>query len=423
MTIPLRGGARQPRRAPSGPAQTFVYIGADRDLDLAGPDVAPAADGQARLRRPPRPPRAASVAGEVVGSSTGEPNQAFPLASSPVIIETLAVEVDEGAGLVEWTAAPEPALPRQPGRPASSSRRERARLLRASSTRRAATCVVFGDGEYGRRPPSGATTSRASYVVGGGAAGNVAAGADRRGEDAGSAGPGHGHEPRRRQRAGRTRSRSSGRCGSARSPSAPGSAPSRSRDFVSLALHAGGVGKVRARTTGWNRVDLYVAPEGETCTRGARRPQAPARLVLRGAAGWSGRRSRIEDPVCVPDRRLRRARDRAQLSRRRRFASSAELAVADLLAFAERRLRRGRCTCRRSTRRSRRSTGCYAATVTRFRRQDQASAADAAPQGAPRRGPRRRQRPGRARVPAARSRSRDGSTSARSSCRRRERSP
>ena len=36
-------------------------------------------------------------------------------------------------------------------------------------------------------------------------------------------------------------------------------------DFVALARQAGGVAKVRARSRGWNQIDLYVAPEGDTC--------------------------------------------------------------------------------------------------------------------------------------------------------------
>jgi hypothetical protein len=35
-------------------------------------------------------------------------------------------------------------------------------------------------------------------------------------------------------------------------------------DFVSLAQNAGGVAKVRARSQGWNLVELFVAPEGDT---------------------------------------------------------------------------------------------------------------------------------------------------------------
>ena len=70
-------------------------------------------------------------------------------------------------------------------------------------------------------------------------------------------------------------------------------------DYRSLALQAGSVAKVRARTTGWNRVDLYVAPEGDTFT------PAPDELKRRLVAYFETRRMVgtsvfIRDPVPVP---------------------------------------------------------------------------------------------------------------------------
>src|SRR5207244_10619746 len=35
-------------------------------------------------------------------------------------------------------------------------------------------------------------------------------------------------------------------------------------DYVALAQQAGGVAKVRAVSSGWNRIDLYVAPQGNS---------------------------------------------------------------------------------------------------------------------------------------------------------------
>jgi hypothetical protein len=108
------------------------------------------------------------VAGEAIGTSTGDANQAFRLAQVPVLLprdpdpqEHLVVEVNPSGGFERWE--------------------RRATLLYSRSGDRHFTVavdaddaaeVLFGDGTYGQVPPPGSTI-RASYLVGGGAAGNV----------------------------------------------------------------------------------------------------------------------------------------------------------------------------------------------------------------------------------------------------------
>jgi predicted phage baseplate assembly protein len=70
-------------------------------------------------------------------------------------------------------------------------------------------------------------------------------------------------------------------------------------DFVTLARQAGGVAKVRARSTGWNRIDLFVAAEGDVFAPAP--PETKQKLV----AFFENRRMvgtsvRIQDPVAVP---------------------------------------------------------------------------------------------------------------------------
>jgi uncharacterized phage protein gp47/JayE len=362
VTIPF-GAEFATKAGPTGPAQSFVYIGADRDLDLAGPDVAPTAENKlVYVGLPVRQGRV--IAGEIVGSSTGEPNQAFQLASSPAIIETLAVEVDEGAGPVEWERRRN--LLYHVGVAGIELSGANARDYYVQFDEENRTRVVFGDGEYGRRPAVGRDNVRASYVAGGGSAGNVPAGAITEAKTpipnlatVTNPSPGAGgsdEEPiERAVRFGPLAFRSGERAVTL-------------TDFVSLALNAGGVAKVHARTTGWNRVDLYVAPEGETCT------SAPDDLKQRLVSYFETRRMvgtsvHIKDPVCVPvdvSVEIVTAHNYPPEAVRQQ----AEQAVASLLAF--RNVEFGmQLYLSKVYEAVEAIDGVHAATVTRFRRQDQ----------------------------------------------------
>jgi predicted phage baseplate assembly protein len=157
--------------------------------------------------------------------------------------------------------------------------------------------VVFGDGVYGRRPPPGAANVRATYSVGGGAVGNVPAGAVTVAKTTlpgltsvtnplPAAGGADAEPIERAVRFGPLAFRSGDRAVTL-------------KDYRALTLQAGGVAKVHAQSTGWNRVDLYVAPEGPECV--ASPPELKQRLVAyfedRRMVGTS---VRIMDPVCVP---------------------------------------------------------------------------------------------------------------------------
>jgi Baseplate J-like protein len=364
VTVP-HGADFASKATDATPAQEFVYLGADRQIDLAGPEVTPGADGKlAFAGLPVRHGRA--VTGEILGSSTGEPNQSFVLASAPVIPETLTVEVDEGAGPVEWQRRQNLLYHVGAGGAIETSGADaRDYYLQYDEEGRAA--VVFGDGEYGRRPPIGRDNVRASYLSGGGAVGNVAAGAIAEAKAkieklASVTNPlpavgGADAEPlERARRFGPLAFRSGDRAVTL-------------GDYVAIALQAGGVAKVRARTTGWNRVDLYVAPEGEECTA------APDELKRRLVAHFETRRMigtsvHIQDPVCVPvDVSVELVTEHnypPETTRQR-----AEQAVADLLAF--RNVDFGRALYVSKIYEAVEAIdGVYAATVTRFRRRDQA---------------------------------------------------
>jgi Baseplate J-like protein len=349
----------------AGPSQSFVYLGDDRQLDLAGADVAAGSDGKLTFHGlPVRHGR--RVADENLGSSTGEPNQMFRLAETPVVLETLTVEVDEGAGPVEWErranllyhVAPDGSI--ELSTPASQDY-----YVQFDENGQAA--VVFGDAEYGRIPPAGRDNIRASYVTGGGAVGNVGAGgivdATTKIDNLASvtnplpAVGGSDAEPiERAARFGPLAFRSGDRAVAL-------------SDYVSLALKAGGVAKVRARTTGWNRIDLYVAPEAATCS------PAPDELKRRLVAYFEPRRMvgtsvHIQDPVCIPiDIAVELVTEHHHPPETVRQRS--EAAVRELLAFEN--VDFGRPLYLSKVYEAVEAIdGVFAATVTRFRRRDQA---------------------------------------------------
>lgn len=241
----------------------FEYLGPTFSVDLNSDQVRVIA-GNKRVYDGLPVTQSASGAVEVIGSSTGEPNQSFTLARSPLIVDSLVVEVNEGgAGWVKWDRR-ESLLYNDDGdgRPSLSTPESRHYYVQFDEEDRAS--VRFGDGVYGRRPPVGVNNLRATYRVGGGAAGNVPAGAINRVRTASlsalvesvtnvlPAAGGTDHESLDDAvRFGPLAFRSGQRAVTL-------------DDYVAQAHRAGGVAKVRARSRGWNVVELYVAPEGDT---------------------------------------------------------------------------------------------------------------------------------------------------------------
>src|SRR4051794_23869766 len=139
-----------------GPPPTFEYLGPDLDVDLTG---APGARATARTdgsllvaRLPVRHSR--SVVDEVLGSATGEADQRFALDGAPVVVDTLVVTVDEGAGPVTWTRRANLAYHSdEDGQVVLSGALSRDYMVERDDT--GTVWVVFGDGVYGRRPPPG----------------------------------------------------------------------------------------------------------------------------------------------------------------------------------------------------------------------------------------------------------------------------
>lgn len=285
--------------AGSGAPQTFEYLGPDLTIDLASDQVVRDPADKKDLRTynglPVRHSRA--VPTEVLGSSTGEPNQRFALSQQPVLLDTLDVEVDEGAGFLLWQRRESLLYNQGPdGRITLSSAVARDYYVQFDENDRA--WVVFGDGVYGRRPAPGTNSIRATYRVGGGVAGNVPRGAisvaitriDPLLQSVRNPAPAAGgtdHEDLDHAvKFGPLSFRSGQRAVTL-------------SDYTALASQAGGVSKVRAYLRGWNQVELYVAPEGQ------RAGPVPEDLRRRLTAYFDDKRVvgtflRVMDPITVP---------------------------------------------------------------------------------------------------------------------------
>lgn len=252
VTIPT--GAQFTTEKLSEP-QTFEYLGPPLAIDRLGSRVVAA--GKDQVRYPALPVRhGRRMPVTFVGNATGEPNQRMELPGQPVLPESVEVFVETGGVRRRWTQR-ETLLyvaDDEGGTRISGPDDEDFVLERDAS---GATWLVFGDGSYGKRP---AGAVHASYRVGGGPEGNVPAGSITKAvapveglvtvtnaEPAagGAAAEDIDHAARFGPQAFRSRDRAV-----------------TLDDYVTLARKVPGVAKVHALARGWNRVDLYVAPEG-----------------------------------------------------------------------------------------------------------------------------------------------------------------
>ena len=258
ITIP--SGAQFASTQPVADPAPFEYLGQALTIDLHSDQVLPGpAPNEAVLMLPVTHSRA--IAPVILGSSSGEPNQVFTLPNKPLIVESLVVEVDEGAGWVRWDRRDSFLYSTgEDGRILLSTRDSRDYTLQFDETDTAS--VMFGDGVFGRVPPRGTNNVRATWRVGGGVVGNVAAGTITRvvtpivnltsvSNPAAAAGGTDAETNAVAVRRGPMVYRSGRRAVT-------------TDDCVALAYRAGGVAKARARAKAWNRIDLIVAPEGDS---------------------------------------------------------------------------------------------------------------------------------------------------------------
>lgn len=258
--IVVPSGAQFSATQPSEDPAPFAYLGPALTINLHSDQVVPGpGPTQASLTLPVVHSRAMPTT--VLGSSSGEPNQVFVLPQKPLIVESLVLEVDEGAGWVRWDRRNSFLYSTgSDGRTLLSTRDSRDYTLQFDENDVAS--VLFGDGVFGRVPPRGVNNVRATCRVGGGTVGNVAAGTIIRIVNpisnlasvinpAAAAGGSDAEDSAQAVRRGPLVYRSGRRAVT-------------TDDFVALAYRAGGVAKARARAKSWNEIDLIVAPEGDS---------------------------------------------------------------------------------------------------------------------------------------------------------------
>lgn len=272
VTVVPSGFVVTTRAAGSTPAVPFTYLGDDLSIDLAGSRVTAEADG--RLRFDGLPVRQGTRKGPVaLGTSRGEAGLRLAIAETPVQLDTVVVEVQEGGGWRPWPRRRNLFVHESDdGRLVPATAASDGHMLEVDEA--GTTWVVFGDGEHHRRPPIGAPI-RATYLVGGDTVGNVAAGtvteivnkaavplldaaANHLHMSGGAPAESIDHAKRFAPLAFRSRDRAV-----------------TLRDHITLARQVPGVGKVTAVAQAWNRVDLYLAPAGDVLT--------PMSAELRGA--------------------------------------------------------------------------------------------------------------------------------------------
>ena len=260
MTIPS-GSQFKSIPTGGGEAQTFEYLGASLDIHLTSDQVQARTDGKLVYSGLPVL-QSSQQPTAVLGSSTGEPNQMFAIPGTPVILDTLVVEVDEGAGWVTWDRRGSLLYDFGSGGRVLLSSAD-ARDFYVQFDENDVCWVIFGDGTYGRRPPVGTNNIRATYRIGGGRAGNVPANTITVPPDTPiplldsvtnplPAAGGTDHEDiDHAARFGPLAFRSGQRAVTL-------------NDYVALAQQAGGVAKARCRAPNWNIIELYIAPAGDT---------------------------------------------------------------------------------------------------------------------------------------------------------------
>jgi hypothetical protein len=213
---------------------------------------------------------------EVIGVSTGQPNQRFRLAQPRLLRNTLEIIVDTPVPTPAWRLRKHQVYTERAFTQEQLNALEyQDRIASTLAFSRNAdpdytietdendvTFVVFGDGQYGEIPPTGMSIL-ASYRVGGGSIGNVAAGQIK----------GVVRAPQLQLLGAKVINRLPASGGAEREgiaqaiKYAPTVFASMQRavtadDYEALARLFPGVSKARAETTNWNTILLYVAPTG-----------------------------------------------------------------------------------------------------------------------------------------------------------------
>lgn len=217
-----------------------------------------------------------SIFNELIGVSSGTPNQRFRLAQPKLLRDSLEITVETGVPAPPWRLRKNLIYSGRaftPEQLAALEYQERISSTLAFSRgpdqdymietdQNEVTAVIFGDGQYGQIPTTGARIA-ANYRVGGGTVGNVGAGQIR----------GIAKAPQLQLLGAKVVNRNPASGGAEREtidqaikygPTAFGSMQRAvtADDYVAQAKLFPGISKARAEAPNWNIVKLYIAPHG-----------------------------------------------------------------------------------------------------------------------------------------------------------------
>lgn len=254
-----RGDAFATKSSKEKPSVRFEYNGSDRDINLDDFTVDPIDTTKKNFFIPVE--EGALIKEDIIGVSDGNANQRFTLNHSPLILRSFGDggQTQKDITVISALGSEVDVWKRQES--LAFSRDEQNDYAIEIDENDQAT-IIFGDNKFGAIPVLGSVI-KVTYRVGGGLKGNVPAGTISSIVDA----------PALSLLAAKVENREPATGGSERESiehavmHAPYVFRSLRRavtadDYKSLALKFKGVGKVRADSTNWNTVVLYVAPDG-----------------------------------------------------------------------------------------------------------------------------------------------------------------
>lgn len=254
-----KGDAFATRSSKDTASVRFEYTGSDLDIDCSSLGV-DAATGKKLYRIPVE--QGKLIREDVLGTSDGSPGQRFALSFTGLILRSYGGSADVHPDITVWTELGGVIDSSWQLQESLAFSREDAADYAIEIDADDQAVILFGGNGFGSVPPAGSVI-RASYRTGGGAQGNVAANKITTLVDA----------PGLSLVAAKVYNEAEATGGADRESieyaiaHAPGVFRSFRRavtaeDYKALALNFNGVGKVRAEATHWNRVTLYVAPDG-----------------------------------------------------------------------------------------------------------------------------------------------------------------
>ena len=261
LIVLRRGDAFATKSLKDRPSVRFEYTGEDFNIDCSILQVKTDSDNKKYKEQVIIVEEGRLIKEDILGISTGLPNQRFPLSYSKLILRSLSAQSQARQDIVLLNELGAIIQPWSLQESLAFSREEQLDYTIEIDENDQAV-VVFGDGVFGAIPPVGAII-KAEYRVGGGLGGNVPekslttivdapvlalTGAKVNNPTAATGGADREDINRAVQHAPKV-FRSLKRAVTA-------------EDYEALALDYNGVGKVRAEASGWNTVTLYVAPQG-----------------------------------------------------------------------------------------------------------------------------------------------------------------